>query len=87
MGLKICDEDAVAEFFEGAIDDFEGAIDDFEWCDETKQWLAMAPDSVQLPLPCWPRLYIVDCELGIRRKRRVREILYLGGPGAIRRER
>ena len=82
MGLKICDEDAVAEFF-------EGTIDDFEWCDETKQWLAMAPDGVQLPLPplCLLRLYIVDCELGIRRKRRGREILYYLGPGAIRRER
>jgi hypothetical protein len=83
VGMKICDEDAVAEFF-------EGTIDDFEWCDETKQWLAMAPDGVQLPPPCLLRLNIVDCELGIRRKRRVREILHLGPglqAGAILRER
>jgi hypothetical protein len=83
--MKICDEDAVAEFF------IEGTIDDFEWCDETKQqWFAiLAPDdSVQSPpAPCWLRLDIVDRELGIRRKRRGREILYyLGGPGAIGRK-
>ena len=36
MGLKIFDEDDVAEFF-------ESTIDEFEWCDETKQWLARLP--------------------------------------------